>query len=311
MTRQRDIIIIGAGIAGSAAALKAASVGLNTMVLTKPNDPGYWARVKKISHIPGVSDGTTGRDLINNIKKQAEGFGAVFHDFEVTSVKPADARSFKIVGGNGDFYEAPVVIIATGVSKDEHFLAGERELVGKGVFYSVQNDAPGLKHQSVTVIGKSLEAANAVLYLSKFAEKIYFVIPSSKLDVPEKLSKDLEANNKIELLFSSSIKKLNGTDELHSIAVLCAGSERELRSKSAFIYTYNLTTCTQFAKDLVDLDKESGRILVNSEFSASKPGVFACGDVLAGSLQNPAITQAQGIIAAINAEKYLNPAQTI
>lgn len=305
MAKQRDVIVIGAGISGASAALQATHVGLDVIALSKPNDPGYWARVKRFPQFPGVAENTTGSNLIGQIRKQAELFGAVFHDFEVTSIKPTETRTFQVTQGNGDFYEAPVVIIASGVSKDEHFLAGERELVGKGVFYSVANDAPALKHQSSAIIGKSEEAVRAILYLAKFAEKIFFIIPSSKLDIPEPIFKELEANRRIELLFSSSIKKLNGNEELHSITILSAGTERELKTRSAFIYTYNLKPCTQFAKDVVEIDKESERILVNSEYSASKPGIFACGDVLAGELQNPTVSVAQGIIAAINAEKFL------
>lgn len=305
MTKQRDVIVIGAGISGASAALQAARVGLNVIALTKPNDPGYWARTRKMHHIPGLPENTTGSTLIEQIRKQAEPYGVVFHDLEASSIQPTETRTFKVMGGNGDFYEAPIIIIATGVSKDEHFLAGERELIGKGVFYSVENEAPSLKHQNSTVIGKSEEAAKATLYLAKFAEKIFFVIPSSKLDVSDSLFRELEANKRIELLFSSSIKKLNGENELHSVTILSAGNERELKTRSAFIYTYNLKSRTEFTKGVVEVDKDSERILVNSDFSTSRPGIFACGDVLAGTLQNPAISTAQGIVAAINAEKYL------
>lgn len=306
MTKQRDIIVIGAGISGASATLKAAQAGLNVLCLTKPGDPGYWARVSKMHHIPGIEENINGEQFISHIKKRSETFGAVFHDYRVTKITQTETRTFKISGENGEDYETASVIIATGVSKDEHFLAGERELVGKGVYYSVQNEAPLLKHQSATVVGKTEEAAGAVLYLSKFSEKIHFVIPGSKLDIPEKISKELEANKKIEMHFSSSIKKLNGTDSLYSIAILSAGSEMEIKSRAAFIYTYSLTPCTEFAKETIELDKNSGRVLVNPDFATSKTGIFACGDVLAGILQNPAVSAAQGVIAAINAEGFLN-----
>jgi thioredoxin reductase (NADPH) len=208
-----------------------------------------------------------------------------------------------VAGGNAESFEAPAVIIATGVSKDEHFLAGERELVGRGVFYSALNEAPSLKHGTVVIVGKSEETAIAVLHLTKFADKIFFVIPGSKLDVSENLLRMLEAERKIEPLFSSSIKKINGEEELHSVTVLSAGTEREIKAKAAFIYTYPLKPCSQVLKDAVETDKESGRILVNPEFSTSRPGIFACGDVLAGELQHPSISTAQGIVAAISAEK--------
>lgn len=306
MNKLRDVVVIGAGLSGVSAALKAAQAGLKVIALSKPNDPGYWARTGKLTHLPGAAENTNGRNFLERARKQAESFTAAFQELLVTTITQTTTNTYIVSGTNGDAYEAPVVIIASGVSKDEHFLAGEREFVGKGVFYSAKNDAPLLKHQSATIIGRSEEAALAAGYLSKFAEKIYFVIPSSKLDISEKLLHELEANKKIELIFSSSIKKLNGTEDLHSITILNAGNERELKSKAAFIYTYGLKPCSDFAKELVKVEKNSGRILVNSEFSTSKPGIFACGDVLAGELQNPIVSEAQGIIAAINAENLLS-----
>lgn len=307
MRRERDIIIIGAGLAGTAAALEASRVGYNVLSLSKPKDPGYWARVKRLNNFPGIAENVSGAHIIEQTKKLAETNGAAFHDFEVTTIQSIESRAFRVADANNEYYEAPAIIIASGTSKDEHFLVGERELVGKGVFYSAQNDGPSLKHRSATIIGKSQEAVEAALYLSKFASKIYFVIPSSKLDVSDNIIKDLEATTKIELIFSSSIKTLNGNDELHSVTILSAGTERDLESKAAFIYTYSLLPCSGFAKDIVKVDEATGRILINSEFSTSRPGIFACGDVLTGTLQNPAISSSQGFIAAVNAEKYLNP----
>lgn len=304
MIRQRDIIVIGAGLAGAAATMQAARAGFNVLALAKPNDPGYWARVGKLRNFPGLTE-ESGADFLKRTREHAESLGAAFHDFDVISVKQTETRTFTAIGGNSEFYEAPVVIIATGVSKDEHFLAGERELVGRGAYYSVQNDAPSFRHQTTVIIGKTEEAAKAAIYLSRFSEKIYFVIPSSKLDIPQEIFREVEANRKIEMLFSSSVKKLSGTDELHSATILSAGTEREIKTRAAFIYTYNLKPRSDLAREALEVDKESGRIPVNSEFSTSLPGIFACGDILSGTLQNPAVSTAQGIITALNAEKFL------
>lgn len=302
---QRDIIIIGAGLSGSSAALEASRAGFDVLVFSKPGDPGYWARANKIPYYPGLAENISGMDLINHTKKQAENCGAVFHDFLTKEIVETSNHTFQIKGVNSEVFDAPVVIIASGVSKDEHFLAGEKEMVGRGVYYSVYNEAPSLKHQSSAIIGKSEEAGRAALYLSRYTEKIYFVVPSSKLDASEHLVRELESNKKIELLLSSSIKKLNGENELYSITILNAGNERELKTRSVFIYTYNLVPVSDFAKNVIKTDPDTGRIMINSDFSTSVRGLFACGDVLTGTLQNPSVSIAQGIIAAINAEKLL------
>lgn len=305
MIKQRDLIIIGAGLSGTAAAIEAARVGINTMVMTKPNDPGYWSRVTKANHFPGPFGELSGNKYIALAKEKAEKLGVVFHEFNVEKIEPTNNNTYKIHGNNEEYYEAASVILASGVSKDEHFLSGEQELVGKGAFYSVENDAPTLKHQHAVIIGKTEKTVQAVQYLSKFSDKITFVIPSSKLNISESAYKELEANTKIEMLFSSSVKKLNGHEELYSATIFSAGVEREQKTHAVFIYTYNLKPCSHFVENLIEMDKESGRIKINSNFSTSRHGIFASGDLLIGSLQNPVVSIAQGTIAAINAKKYL------
>ena len=154
------------------------------------------------------------------------------------------------------------------------------------------------------MIGKNLKSAEETLRLARFAEKIYFIIPSSKLEIPADLTKRLEQDDRIEMHFSASLKEIAGGDWVERITMLSGGKERTLDVAGVFPYMYESRPVNQLFCDQVELG-EAGAVKVDGNLATSVKGIFACGDLLCGRPQLPAISSAQGLIAGLSVDKFL------
>ncbi len=299
-----DVIVIGGGIAGANAAIHTAQSGYKTLIIDKAIGAGATGSHSRVVVFPAFPEGINGVDLIKRLHRHAEINGAEFRNGEVNETELSGVTK-KIKTADGATFESRSVIIATGaMGHTQPPVQGENEFFGKGVCYSAILDAPNYKHQVVAVIGKSADAVEESLYLSRYAEKIYFIIPSNKLELPDALQDQLHKTPRIESMFSTSLKKINGSSEVSSITILSAGQEKDIHVKGVFLYTHKGHPISGFVKDGVKLS-ESGCVMVNDEMTTSAPNVYACGDILCGTVQHPLIVSAQGVIAAMSLDKSL------
>src|SRR3989344_5170188 len=185
------------------------------------------------------------------------------------------------------------------------FVEGEAKFVGHGVFYNAYQDASLCDGQSVVVEGKNDQAIREALYLSRFASKIYFIVPAMKLEADEKLIGALRANPNVNLLLSASIKKIEGENQLEGVTVLSAGEEKKIEAKAVFLFARQSKPKYDFLKGTIEISEE-GCVLVDDQMMTSIPGVFACGDMLSGAPQLQFVSAAQGLVAAMNADRYLS-----
>lgn len=299
-----DVIVIGGGPAGAAAASFTARSKWSTLIVDKSMESGFLGSLGNVSYFPGFPESIRGRDILERMKRQAELVGTGWLSDAVVRLDGV-AGSFKIITQSGKGLEAKAVIVASGASDRTNYLHGEREFMGKGVSHDVLADGPAVAKRAAAVIGKTDHAAREALALSRFAEHIHFIIPSSKLEASEELVNRIKETKAIETHFSASLKKINGSDHVSSITVFTGGQEKEIPVVGVFTYIHEYKAITDFLNSFVET-AQWGAIKVDEVLATSVEGIFACGDVLCGKPQMPAISAAQGLLAGVGVNAYLS-----
>jgi len=297
-----DVIVIGGGAAGSAAAGYLGSKKWTTLLVDKQIEDGFLGGLKVVNSFPGIKESVSGAEVITRMRNQAEASGVFIKKLEITGVDFASNQK-KITGGDQEF-EVKAVVLATGAAKRTGYSNGERELLGRGVSRNAEADLSLSIGNEVAVIGKTKRAVNDVMELSKYAKKIYFVIPSNKLDIDNRQLSNLEENSKIELLFSTSLKTINGSDKVESITIFAVGAEKNVLVGAVYDYTHQYEPVNKFLKDALKVEDTKG-IPVDDKFKTTVEGIFACGDILCAEPQNPIVSIAQGLLAAAEVDRYL------
>lgn len=296
-----DFIIIGGGPAGCAAAIFAAKAKRNAILIHKGTTPPlptfHWL-------LPGFPEGLDAAGWMQNLRTQIASTGFSVIEEEVTQAA-LGASVKQITTGSGKVLEASAIILATGCYNRTGFIEGEAKFVGHGVFYNAYQDAALFAGETVVVEGKTDLAAREALHLARFADKIHFVVPAMKPEIDERLAESLRDNPQIEILLSASIKKIDGDVRLESVTVLTAGEEKRIPARGVFLYARQSRPQYEFLKGTVEIS-DDGAVLVDDQLMTSIPGVFAAGDMLAGVPQLQFVSAAQGLVAAMHADRYLS-----
>ncbi|MGE9270941.1 MAG: thioredoxin-disulfide reductase [Verrucomicrobiales bacterium] len=302
-----EVIIIGTGCAGYTAAIYTARANLNPLMLTGTQPGGQLTTTTEVENFPGFPEGIMGPELMGNMQKQAEKFGARIEFANVESVAKVPAGHFEIVAA-GKTLEAKTVIVATGAAPRHMGIEGEKELIGHGLTSCATCDGAFYRDVPVCVIGGGDSACEEADFLTRFASKVYLIHRRDELRASKIMAERALANDKIEPVWNSTVTEYLTDDEGEMRAVTLAdtvdGSTRELEVKCVFVAIGHVPN-SGFLGGLVDLD-ENGYILQNPGRTSTKtPGLFAAGDV-ADHYYRQAITAAgQGCAAALEAERYL------
>ena len=299
-----DVLVIGSGPAGCAAATFVARCRWKTLAIDKAVDQGYLGSLGTVGYFPGFPEGISGGDLVGKMRRQAELAGVQLVTDSVTALA-ADSKPFRILTDGGKEFEAQAVVIATGAAARTNYLSGEREFLGRGVYHDAQAYGPAVAKGTAAVIGKTRLAATEALLLTRFAERVHLIIPSNKLDAEEAVMNKLRASRNIEMHFSTSLKRIAGEDHVNSITVFTGGQEKEIGVAGVFPYVHDYSPTTAFVGRTLDLAAD-GSVKVDRELATSVEGIFACGDVLCSRPQFPAVAAAQGLLAGIGVDKYLS-----
>ncbi len=305
-----DTIVIGGGPAGTSAALYAARLGGKVLLLDKGLQQSATGTMDKLLDFPGVGDKPSGEALLKRMRWQAKDAGAEVRDIEVTSVALSiSGRIILAKDHRGEHkFESRSVILATGCAHPSNALPGEVELRGKGVCYSVLRDAYAYRQQAVAVFGKSAAAADAVLQLAQICEAVTFIIPGTRLEIPEDVMEKLKHHQRVHLLLSTSIKEIRGTGAVQEIVLLSSGQEKIQPIAAVFLNHQDMHAETGYLGGSVELG-ERGIVLVNNDLMTNLPSVFACGDILTAEPQLPALASAQGIMAGIQTARFVRSAR--
>jgi thioredoxin reductase (NADPH) len=295
-----DVIIIGAGPAGASAAIYTARGNLKTLVIDKAPNTGALAITHKIANYPGVEGELTGKELLDKMRGQAEGFGAEFIQTTITSVDVEGDTKYVFTADG--MYEGKSIIIATGSKGRNRMLPGEENLMGRGVSTCATCDGAFFEGKKVAVIGDSEEALDEAIALAKFTDKIYFVIPRPELQGVDHMPQ----LTKTELLYKTKALEILGDNKVNGLKVRKAGGTDEvLEIDGVFVFLSGSKPGTDFLQDQVPLDEE-GFMILDSFMQTSVPGVFGAGEVRRSPVKQAVVAAADGAIAAMAVDKFIN-----
>ena len=301
-TQKRDVIIIGAGMAGLTAALYTGRMNLSTLVLENALVGGQIANATGIENYPGY-EVIKGGDLIATLQKQAEHFGAVVDEFD-SIVRVDLTKEPKIVETEGCLYEADAVILATGMNRRKLPLPEEGTYAGRGVHYCELCDGHMYQDKIIAVMGGGNAAVDAANFLSKYGRKVY-LIHRSELRADPVSQEKLRKNLKAEILLQTEVRALHGDGRLTSVTLYDKAQDktRELPVDGIFV-NIGVIPNTALFKGQVTLTPE-GRITAGEDCRTNLPGVFAAGDVREKEIRQLTAAAADGTTAALLADKYL------
>ncbi|MFW6096959.1 MAG: NAD(P)/FAD-dependent oxidoreductase [Chloroflexota bacterium] len=299
-----DVIIIGGGPGGASAAIYTARADLRTLVIDKGLTAGALGITSKISNYPGVPGTVTGAELVQTMRRQAESFGARFITDRVVGL---DLHSSpKAVWAGVDAYHAKVVILATGAMGRGSTVRGEEELLGRGVSYCATCDGAFFRDQHVAVVGHNDEAFEEALFLTKFAAQVHLIMPTPTPKARQPLVEEIEAHPKITLRPGTRLKEVTGNGKVDGVRIHPRGGEPQtLPVTGAFIYLQGSRPITDYLMGQLET-KPEGCLNVDDEMHTSIPGVYAIGDLLCDHIKQAVIAAADGAIAGIAADKFIN-----
>lgn len=299
-----DVIIIGGGPAGLAAALYTARAGLSTLVLEKLSVGGQIFLTYEVENYPGIEK-ITGPELIKAMENQALAFGALIHSDEVLSIGETGSGLKEIKCASGASYKAIAVIIASGASYRDLGVPGETALRGRGVSNCATCDGAFYRNVEVAVVGGGDTAVEEGLFLTKFASKVHVIHRRDKLRAIKTIQDRAFANPKMNFIYDSVVEEIKGEKGVETLVIknLKTNAVSLLAVKGIFVFI-GLVPHTGFLKGTVDMD-EQGYIRADSEMKTAVKGVFAAGDCIQKSLRQAVTAAGDGAVAADSARHYV------
>lgn len=304
MSHIYDIVVIGGGPAGLSAGLYASRSRLDVLIIEKEKFGGQATTTAELENYPGSIENCTGPALTGRMKDQAEGFGTTFTKDIITGVD--FSKDIKVVKGKKEEYQGKSVIVATGAAPRLSGFKNEVELRGRGVSYCATCDADFFEGLDIAVIGGGDSAITEAIYLTKFAESVTVVHRRDSLRAAKSLQEKAFSNPKIKFIWNSTVEEAKGDELLEALVLknVKTGETSELEVNGVFVFV-GLTPYTEVVKDHIELDAK-GYIPTDPEMRTNVPGVFAAGDVRVKTLRQVITAAADGAIAAITAEEYIN-----
>ena len=303
MEQSYDVIVIGGGPAGYAAALYTARAGLSTLVVEKYYAGGQMTQTTQIDNYPGFPEGIDGVQLGMNMRAGAERFGAKTVNTTVQRVQ-LEGTEKKIETPAG-IYWAKTLIIATGADHRHLGIDQEAQLTGKGVAYCAACDGMFYRGKTVAVVGGGNSAAADAMLLSRLAKKVYLIHRRDHLRATRIYHEPLAQAENVEFIWNSEVVKLHGDDKLNGVTLrdVQTGQEKMLPVDGVFI-SIGREPATQLFQGILELDS-AGYIVADESTKTNIPGVYAVGDVRTKAVRQIVTATADGAVAAHCAEQYL------
>jgi thioredoxin reductase (NADPH) len=305
VTDVRDVIVIGSGPAGYAAALYTARARLSPLVFEgSVTSGGALMNTTDVENYPGFPDGVLGPDLMDQMRKQAERFGAELLAEDVTEV---DLKATpKVVKAGEDIFQARTVIIATGSGYRELGVRGEKRLSGHGVSWCATCDGFFFREQDIAVIGGGDTAMEEATFLTRFARTVTIVHRRDTLRASKIMQDRAMSNPKIQFAWDSEVVDVLGDDRVSGLLLrnVRTGAESTLEVGGMFVAIGHDPRSELFAEQL-ETDPDGYLLVEQPSTRTAIAGVFAAGDVVDRTYRQAVTAAGTGCSAAIDAERWL------
>lgn len=300
-----DLIIVGGGPAGLTAALYAAREGIDTLIMERSGVGGQAGTTEMIENYPGFVEGVSGAKLTGDMRAQAERFGVEVLPAQSVTGIGADGMYKMVATESGDEYCASALLLATGSRYRRLNVPGEEDLIGAGIHFCATCDGPFYRGQDMVVVGGGNSGVEEGLFLTKFANKVTVLEVRDRLGASQVLREKAASHPQMEIRLGTTVEEFRGNGKLTSVVVksVDTGEVEELTPGAVFIFI-GLDPNVDFLRGTVDLD-QWGFITTGQNLETSLEGVYAAGDVRAGSTKQVASAVGEGATAALMIRHYL------
>lgn len=299
-----DVIILGSGPAGLAAAIYASRADLKAAVIEKEMiSGGQIINTYEVDNYPGMP-GIGGFDLATKFREHSDRLGTAYITGEVERIESEEDRK-KLTLKDGSVYESKSVVISTGAGHRKLGVPGEEKFTGAGVSYCATCDGAFFRGKKVVVVGGGDVAVEDAIFLARMCEKVYVVHRRDSFRAAKVLAQNLKQKENVEILWDTVVEEIEGEDKVTQVRLRNVKTEEEsfLEADGVFIAVGILPNSEVF-RGLVEMD-QSGYIVADETCATSVPGIFAAGDVRTKMLRQVVTAAADGANAITSVEKYL------
>jgi len=305
-TQIHEVVIVGSGPAGYTAAIYAARAQLNPVIYEgSVTAGGALMNTTEVENFPGFPTGVMGPDLMDQMRKQAERFGAKLITDDIVEMK-LSGKIKELKDGSGNIIKTKSVILATGSAYKEIGLENEKRLSGRGVSWCATCDGFFFRDQVIAVVGGGDSAMEEANFLTKFASKVVIIHRREQLRASKIMIDRAKNNPKIEFLFNTQVTDVIGEDKVTGLKLkdTKTGAERTQDFTGLFVAIGHLPR-SELIKGQIDLDSDGYAKVQAGTTLTNIDGVFACGDLVDHRYRQAITAAGTGCQAALDAEKYL------
>ena len=298
-----DLIIIGGGAAGLAAAQYGARANLKTLLVEEMAAGGQALLIDALENYPGVMGPVSGYDFSETMRAQAEAFGAAFLTATVSALKK-EGETFRLETSEGNL-RAKATILATGAKHRHVGVPGEEKFAGHGVSYCATCDGPFFKNKPILVVGGGDAACDEAGYLAKLSPKIVVVHRKDRFRAQAALAERTLRNPNIEVRFGTIVREIKGSKKVESVVLenVEDGTVHEEPFDAVFVFVGSIpqsALATDAKKD------EAGHLITDDRMETSVGGLFAVGDVRSSNFRQLITAASDGAIAAHSASQHID-----
>ena len=301
-----NLVIVGSGPAGYTAAIYAARAQLEPVIYEgSVTAGGALMNTTEVENFPGFENGIMGPDLMDQMRKQAQRFGAKLITDDIVEMK-LDGEIKTLIDGSGNTIQSRAVILAMGSAYKEIGLTNEKRLSGRGVSWCATCDGFFFRDQVIAVVGGGDSAMEEANFLTKFASKVVLIHRRDQLRASKIMAERAKANPKIEFLLNTEVIDVLGEDKVSALKLRnTVTGEESLRDFTGLFVAIGHLPRSELVTGQVTTNSD-GYVLVDGRSTRTNlTGVFACGDLVDHTYRQAITAAGSGCQAALDAERFL------